>query len=172
MLKEEHERRGGWPEPERPGIVEGYGIRAEEAGLLPWGYVDERMESSRNYWICTTRPDGRPHAAPVWGVWFEGVLYFGTDRRSRKARNLAANPEVVVHLESGDDCVIFEGVVEEVEDTVLRRRVGEAYAAKYGLDGVGEAGEGASPLYALRPRVALAWKESDFPVTATRWRLS
>lgn len=171
-MKEEHERRGGWPEPERPEIVEGYGIRADEAGLLPWGYVDERMEASRNYWICTTRPDGRPHAAPVWGVWFEGVLYFGTDRRSRKARNLAANPEVVVHLESGDDCVIFEGVVEEVEDTVLRRRVGEAYAAKYGLDGVGEAGEGASPLYALRPRVALAWKESDFPVTATRWRLS
>lgn len=171
-MKEEHERRGGWPEPERPEIVEGYGIRADESGLLPWGYVDERMEASRNYWICTTRPDGRPHAAPVWGVWFEGVLYFGTDRRSRKARNLAANPEVVVHLESGDDCVIFEGVVEEVEDTVLRRRVGEAYAAKYGLDGVGEAGEGASPLYALRPRVALAWKESDFPVTATRWRLS
>jgi hypothetical protein len=170
VLKEEHGRRDGWPE--RPGIVESYGIREDEAGLLPWGFVDKRMATSRNYWICTTRPDGRPHAAPVWGVWFEGVLYFGTDSRSRKARNLAANPEVVVHLESGDDCVIFEGVAEEVGDAALRRRVGGAYADKYGLDAVGDAGEDASPLYALRTRVAFAWRESDFPVTATRWRLS
>lgn len=165
MLKNERVR------PERPGIVEGYGVRREEAGLLDWEFVDERMEASRNYWISTTRPDGRPHAAPVWGVWFEGVLYFGTNRDSRKARNLRANPEMVVHLESGDECVIFEGVAEEVLDAPLRWRVGRAYAAKYGLDGVGEAGDGAPPLYALRLRVALAWKESDFPVTATRWRL-
>lgn len=156
--------------PERPGIVEGYGVHRDEAGLLDWSYVDERMEASRNYWISTTRPDGRPHAAPVWGVWFEGVFYFGTDRDSRKARNLRANPEMVVHLESGDDCVIFEGLAEEIADASLRRAVGRAYAAKYGLDGVGEAGDDAPPLYALRPRVALAWKESDFPVTATRWR--
>ena len=156
------------PRPERPGIVEGYGVHRDEAGLLDWAYVDERMEASRNYWISTTRPDGRPHAAPVWGVWFEGVIYFGTARDSRKARNLRANPEMVVHLESGDDCVILEGVAQEVEDSSLRRRVGRAYAAKYGLDAVGEAG--ASPLYALRPRVALAWRESDFPVSATRWR--
>ena len=165
-MEKEHAR----PEPERPGIVEGYGVRRDEAGLLDWGYVDERMEGSRNYWISTTRPDGRPHAAPVWGVWFEGVFYFGTDRGSRKARNLRARPEMVVHLESGDDCVIFEGVAEEVVDASLRRRVGRAYGAKYGFDGVGEAGEDAAPLYALRPRVALAWKERDFPVTATRWR--
>ena len=158
------------PAPERPGIVEGYGISSDEAGLLPWSYVAERMETSRNYWIGTTRPDGRPHAAPVWGVWLEGAFYFGTDRRSRKARNLRANPEIVVHLESGDDCVILEGVAEEVGDPALRRRVGEVYAAKYGIDAVGDAGDAGPPVYALRPRVAFAWTESSFPETATRWR--
>ncbi len=30
-----------------------------------------------NYWICTTRPDGRPHSIPVWGFWLDGGLYFG-----------------------------------------------------------------------------------------------
>jgi len=58
--------------------------------------------------------DGLPHAVPVWGVWVDGALYFGTDRRSRKARNLATNQGAVVHLESGDDAVILEGFAEEI----------------------------------------------------------
>jgi hypothetical protein len=159
------------PQAERPGIVEGYGISARNEGLLPWSHVSERMGSSRNYWIGTTRPDGRPHAAPVWGVWLDNALFFGTDRRSRKARNLRENPEVVVHLESGDDCVILEGVIEEEADTALRRRAGVAYAAKYGFDALGSADEAGPPVYVLRPRVAFAWMESSFPETATRWRL-
>lgn len=156
--------------PERPDFAEGYGIRRDESGLLPWSHVTKRMENSRNYWICTTRPDGRPHVAPVWGIWFEGAFYFGTDRRSRKARNLAANPEVVVNLESGDDCVIFEGVAQEVGDLSLRRRVGDAYNEKYALDALGAESDSGPPLYVLRPRVAFAWLEADFPNTATRWR--
>jgi Pyridoxamine 5'-phosphate oxidase len=170
LSDQEHSHGRVEPEAERPGIVEGYGISSDEAGLLPWSYVDERMEGSRNYWIGTTRPDGRPHAAPVWGVWLDGAFYFGTDRRSRKGRNLRANPEMVVHLESGDDCVILEGVAEEVGDRSLRRRVGEVYAAKYGIDALGDAGDGGPPMYGLRPRVAFAWTESNFPETATRWR--
>jgi hypothetical protein len=157
------------PEPGRPGM-EGYGISTGSDGMLSWDRVGERMASSRNYWIGTTRPDGRPHAAPVWGVWFDGAFYFGTDRRSRKARNLTANPEIVVHLESGDDCVILEGVAEEVNDPSLRRRVSEAYAAKYEIDAIGDAGDSVPPLYTVRPHVAFAWLESNFPMTATRWR--
>ena len=170
MSEREQSRGCCEPEPERPGIARGYGISSDAAGLLPWSYVDERMEAARNYWIVTTPPDGRPHAAPVWGVWLDGAFYFGTDRRSRKARNLEANPEIVVHLESGDDCVILEGAVEEVGDTALRRRVGEVYVAKYGIDALDDAGDGGPPMYGLRPRVAFAWTESNFPETATRWR--
>lgn len=126
-----------------------------EEGLLTWDHVQGRMEASRNYWIGTTRPDGRPHAAPVWGVWIDDALFFGTDPNSRKARNLRVNPEVVVHLESGDECVILEGAVEEESDPGLRRRAGEAYAAKYGFAALGGAKDG-PPVYVLRPRVASA----------------
>jgi general stress protein 26 len=59
---------------------------------------------------------GRPHATPVSGVWIEGGFYFGTGTGSRKARNLAKNQHLVVHLESGDEVVILEGVAEEVAD--------------------------------------------------------
>jgi hypothetical protein len=103
-------------------------------------------------------------------VWFDDALFFGTDPNSRKARNLRANPEIVVHLESGDDSVILEGVVEDESDPELRRRAGEAYAAKYGFDALGGADEDGPPVYVLRPRVAFAWLESSFPETATRWR--
>src|SRR4051794_25481300 len=92
------------PTPHRPGFAPGYGIDGSSPeGMLPWSEVVARLEAARNYWICTTRPDGRPHASPVWGLWFEDEFVFSTGTDSRKGRNLAENPEVVVHLESGDD---------------------------------------------------------------------
>lgn len=129
---------------------------------------------SRNYWIVTARPDGRPHAAPVWGVWVEGSLYFGTSRGSVKGRNLARRPELVVHLESGNDVVILEGVVEEVRDRPSFGAIDAAYRAKYGMgvDQAGDDGDGDEEAvwYVVRPETAHAWLENDFLDTATRWR--
>ena len=148
-----------------------YGIPSDEEGLLSWEWVDQQMAKSRNYWICSTRPDGRPHAAQVWGVWIDGVLYFSTDREARKARNLAANPEIVVHLESGDDAVILEGAVEVIDERekLLQLGVGKAYALKYPPYDPFAADAPVGLWYALRPRTALAWEERDFTKSATRW---
>ncbi len=66
----------------------GYGIAQKRDGLMEWEHLSKHMASARNYWIITTRPDGRPHAAPVWGVWMDEVFYFSTGARSVKARNL------------------------------------------------------------------------------------
>jgi nitroimidazol reductase NimA-like FMN-containing flavoprotein (pyridoxamine 5'-phosphate oxidase superfamily) len=158
------------PQASRPNMAPGYGILSADSGsgLLPWSWVDERMARARNYWVCTTRPDGRPHAAPIWGVWVEGELYFGTDRASRKGRNLAHNPALVVHLESGDETVICEGVAEQVGDAALLERINVAYAEKYNLPLTGE-GAPEGVIYRLRPNVVLAWLETDFPGGATRW---
>lgn len=153
----------------RPHMPAGYGLAAVDAGqLLPWSWLSRQMAESRNYWICSTRPDGRPHAVPVWGVWVDDALYFGTDPQSRKGKNLAANPAVAVHLESGDEVVIIEGRVEPLTDTGLMPRLDEAYEAKYQLK-LSEAGGEASILM-VRPKIALAWLERDFPNTATRWQ--
>ena len=163
---------GPEPKPSRPDI-EGYGIHTSSTGMLPWSHVTDQMERSRNYWLGTTRPDGRPHAAPVWGVWLDRALYFGTGPQSRKARNLAANPALVVHLESGDDAVILEGRAEAITrpDPALFARIADVYAVKY--DGFRpEYPEREGDMYVLRPRVAFAWLERDFPATATRWLLA
>ena len=161
-VPEQPDRRGrGEPTRSRPHIP-GYGVPTSDEGLLPWSHVAERLEQARNYWVGTAGMDGRPHAVPVWGAWVDGALYFGAGPRT--GRNLAANPAVVIHLESGDDVVILEGTAEEVTnpDPSFVGRYADAFAAKY--DWRPDTAGG----YVLRPRVAYAW--SKFPGDATRWR--
>lgn len=149
----------------------GYGIETGAEGMLPWSFVSQQMAASRNYWIVSASPDGQPHAAPVWGVWHDETFYFGTGPGSRKGRNLASNPRVVVHLESGDDTVIFEGVVERVTDATLLQRVADVYEAKYSFRPADEPLED-QPMLALRPHKAYAWLERSYPQTATRWEFT
>src|SRR3954468_12870960 len=115
---------------ERPGMPAGYGISAGAEGFVPWAWVEEQLVGARNYWVCTTRADGRPHAMPVWAVWLDEVLLFSTDPTSIKGRNLAARPQVVVHLESGDEVVLLEGRAAEMDRSRLGPFVA-AYDAKY-----------------------------------------
>jgi hypothetical protein len=108
---------------------------------------------------------------PVWGLWFEDALYFSTGRTSQKGRNIAANPEVVIHLESGDDAVILEGAVSEVTDKEVLIRFADAYERKYDFrPDLDDTSDGA--YYVLHPRKAFAWREKDFPESATRWRFA
>jgi hypothetical protein len=151
-----------------PHIPSNYGLKPRKH-YLPFSHAEERLVKSRNYWICTARPDGRPHSIPVWGFWIDGALYFGTGRDSRKARNLAHNAAVSIHLDSGDDCVILEGTAVEVDltDKSQLKKLDAASRAKYKMPMM-VAPE--NVLYSVRPRVVLAWTEKDFPNNATRWQ--
>jgi PPOX class probable F420-dependent enzyme len=132
--------------------------------MLPWSWAVERLEASRSYWIATTRDDGSPHAAPVWGLWLADGLWFSTSPQSRKGRNLVRDPRATVHLESGDEVVVLEG---EVERVTLDDSTAGAYEAKYAIrpDPADESGL----WLRLRPQVAYAWQERDYPRTATRF---
>jgi len=157
------------PRPVAPLMPAGYGVPTDGSGgeRLPWSWAVERLESARNYWICTTRPDGRPHAAPVWGLWLDGAVWFATARDSLKGRNLARSPAFVLHLESGDETVILEGEAVAVRDRDDLERFADAYLPKYGVRP--DPADPANVVYALAPAVALTWEERDFPGTATRW---
>lgn len=70
---------------------------------------DPRLVTDRNIWLATTRPDGRPHLAPVWFVWLRDRAFICTPSKSVKGRNLAANPRVSFALENGDKGLVCEG---------------------------------------------------------------
>ncbi len=150
-------------------MPESYGVDRTATGMmLTWTELTERMALARNYWVCSTRPDGRPHAAPVWGLWMEEAFFFSTDPTSRKGQNLTARPDVVVHLESGDDVAIIEGQVERVTDAPLIERLSDAYEKKYAIRL--EPSNPSYGIYVVRPRAAYGWAERDFLATATRWK--
>src|SRR5262245_15397529 len=106
------------PTASRPHMSEAYGIAAADAGdgLLPWSWARDRLAAARNYFLSTTRPDGRPHVMVVWGLWVDDVFYFCTSKRSVKARNLAANPGCVLCPGDADAAVIVEGRARELDD--------------------------------------------------------
>jgi hypothetical protein len=157
---------GKVPRASRPNSP-GYGIvgETEGKGLLPWSWAVERLAACRNYFLATTRPDARPHVMVVWGLWMDDAFGFSTGRTSRKARNLASNPNCVVCIESAEEAVIVEGVVSELSDRATFERFVAAYKSKYGYD-VGGMGE---PVFVAKPRVVFGLIEKTFTQSATRW---
>jgi len=151
----------------------GYGIMDAQSGqgLLPWSWAEERLERARNYFVATVRPDGAPHAMPVWGIWSDGAFYFSTGGRSRKARNLAVDARCVVSPEHAEESIVLEGVAERVVDAEAIARLMAAYRRKYGT-GFPDPEE--NPVFAVRPRVVFGIIEHDpeFSGSATRWRFA
>jgi hypothetical protein len=123
--------------------------------MLPWSWAEERLAAAHNYWIATSGP----HASPIWALWRDEALVFSCSPRSRKARELARDPRVVVHLESGADVVIIEGRAAQVDpdDDLMR-----SYSDKYGPTdpAIGD-------WYRVEPRRILAWTETAYPDDAT-----
>lgn len=101
------------------------------AGHIPWRKVDLPLQSTRSIWISTTRPDGRPHAVPVWYVWDGRSIYFATQAQSQKGLNLSLQNWLVAHLGDGDDAIILEGPTEVVSDLLELERLNAMYMEKY-----------------------------------------
>jgi hypothetical protein len=162
------------PAAGRPFFPEGYGIPENNEGLLPWSIVDERMSAAKNYWIATATLQGRPAATPVWGAWVEGKLYFDGAPTTRRGRNITRNPQVVVHLESGDQVLILEGqavILSGAPERWLAEILSREYTAKYGPLGYSPGPESwdGGGLFIFTPKTVMGW--TKFPQDVTRWQL-
>lgn len=158
------------PQISRPGFPPGY-VEDPQAWMT-WEMVEEKLVMAVHYWLCTVRPDGRPHAIPKWGVWVGGKFYCDGSPETRHARNLASNPHTALHLESGAEVVIVEGECRALSapERPLAQRVAAAYTAKYSDLGYAPAPDqwDEGGLFALTPRKALAWTSfTDDPTRFT-----
>lgn len=86
--------------------------------------------------LATSR-DGRPHVAPVWYVYDEGVVELTTG--GRKLANVRANPRVALSFQKDVDgdtqwMVSLLGTATVVEDDVQFRAANRRINEKYGAD--------------------------------------
>src|SRR5687767_821513 len=93
---------------------------AADAGPTPWSAVEDILDGAELFWLTTVRADGRPHATPLIAVRVDGAMHFTTGLDEQKARNLEANPEVVLVTgtntwAAGTD-VVVEGRAARKED--------------------------------------------------------
>lgn len=93
----------------------------------------DRLFHEPNIWLASARPDGRPHLVPIWFVYVAGAVYLCMQPESVKARNVAANPQVSLALESGSAPIVLEGVAAEVPQP-WPPAVIAAFQAKYQWD--------------------------------------
>jgi general stress protein 26 len=166
------------PIVERPAMSD-YGVPETPDGALPWSWARDRLVTSRNYWVITASPDGRPAAMPVWGVWIdapddEGSFWFSCAPSSRKARNIAANPKVVVAADATVEVVSVDGTARLLQGSDAGDAV-DAYVAKYwpGEDPEPHAAFlNSHSIYAVTPDRAygIIEREDEFAQKATRWR--
>jgi hypothetical protein len=134
---------------------------------LDWSWVDAELASAGTYWI-TASGAGHPHPRPVWGIWADERLDLSIGSPVI-ARLLGDRPEVAVHLDSGTDVVVVEGVVSgQTDDPALISAYNDKYGGTYSTTEYG-------PLTRIRPTTVLAWRAGgragrDGFRRAGRWR--
>jgi hypothetical protein len=154
------------PKISRPTFPKGY--VDNPASSLTWDWVAEQLTEAKHYWLASVRPNGRPHVVPRWGAFMDNKLYYDGSPETRHARNLLGNPNVSLHLESGEKAIILEGMSQPADkpDPEFAKRLAKAISDKYTALGYSpepnQWDEGG--LYIFTPRQCIAWsKFTDDP---------
>lgn len=149
-----------------------YGILGpdEGSGLLPWHWARQQLTASRNYWLATVWPDGRPQLTPVWGAWLDEALWFSCGLRARKLRNLRANPRCTASTQDPESPVVVDGSAEVVRELPAIRRFLAAATAKYGpMMDMDFLDPDTNATVKVSPTAAFALRHDDFAGSPTRW---
>jgi hypothetical protein len=152
---------------------------------LPWSRPRDLLASEppgpeTSFFLGTSRPDGRPHAAGIGALWDDGELYFTSGPGTRKARNLAANPACTISVKLEGIDLVMEGEAARITDGPTLERVagryrengwpaeveGEAFTAPFSAP---SAGPPPWQLYRFTLHTAFGVAAAE-PHGATRWR--
>jgi hypothetical protein len=152
---------------------------------LPWSRARDALAAAASgpditWFLGTSRPDGRPHAAGVGRCGTRGKLYFTSGAKARKARNLAANPACTISVKlEGIDLVLEGEAIRATDKGTLERLAGRYRDVGWPAEVDGDAlmapfsapSAGPPPWqlyrYVLQTGFGVATAE---PYGATRWR--
>jgi hypothetical protein len=107
------------------------------------------------YWVVARTP-GHPHPRPVWGIWSQQRLHLSIGSPTLR-RAIRDEPAVTIHLDSGTDVGIVEGLVTPSVPT--SPALIQDYNQKYDWDfQVWQYGE----LTQVQPGKVLAWRTAGW----------
>jgi hypothetical protein len=154
---------------------------------LPWSRPRDLLaagtpQPGTPFFLGTTRPDGRPHAAGIGALWLDGTLYVTSGPGTRKARNLAANPACTISVRLEGIDLVLEGTATRVTDRPTLERVagryrtggwparveGDTFTAPFSAP---SAGPPPWHLYRFTFHTAVGVATAE-PYGATRWRFA
>lgn len=155
-----------------------------ETDPLPWSRALDLLDGGAlrdaAAFLGTVRPDGRPHSARIGAAWHDGDVYLQTGRRTRKARNVEANPACTLSVSLEGIDLVFEGAAERVTDGPTLEAVaavwreggwpaeagGDGIVAPYNAPGTGPP---PWPVYRVAAHTVFGVANAE-PYGATRWR--
>jgi general stress protein 26 len=149
---------------------------APDATPTSWADTVDVLERAQLFWITTVRADGRPHQSPLVAVWLDDALHFSTGATEQKARNLRANPSVILTTgcnswDHGLD-VVVEGDAVRVTDDARLQRLADAWAKKWDgswqfepRDGAFHHDQGEALVFSVVPTKVLAFGKGAFSHT-------
>jgi len=99
---------------------------------IPWSRALALLENfqggpGQSTWIATTDPDGGAHLAGVGAVWLDGRYWFTSGPKTRKSRNIAANPTCAISVSLKGLDLVVEGRANRVTDDATLQRLAETY---------------------------------------------
>jgi general stress protein 26 len=101
--------------------------------IARWRTLEARLSREPTIWLATVRADGRPHLAPLWYIWLEGLIYVATGADTQKYTNLRSNQSVALALPDALSVIIVEGTARAADRQTVDK-LGEHFYHKYEWD--------------------------------------
>src|SRR5437870_6017512 len=148
--------------------------------------AERNLSSSENgrtrstHCLAGNRQSGRQtHVMPVGTLYVDDAFYFTAGPKTRKAVNIARNPNCVITIATHDFDLVFEGPATKIVDPARLRQIAEMYMkegwsptiVKDGLTAKYSAPSAGPPpwhVYEVKPETVFALGTSE-PYGATRW---
>jgi nitroimidazol reductase NimA-like FMN-containing flavoprotein (pyridoxamine 5'-phosphate oxidase superfamily) len=121
------------------------------------------VEWERVCHVATASAAGVPHVVPVCHVLVDGKLYFASETRARKMKNIRKNPHVTVTVDLYSDDwsnlkgVMIQGSAAIVDKRRFRKIRGLLYEKYPQYPDMSAIGERDSVIVEVTPRHAFAW---------------
>jgi nitroimidazol reductase NimA-like FMN-containing flavoprotein (pyridoxamine 5'-phosphate oxidase superfamily) len=121
------------------------------------------VESMRVVRVATVDEDGTPHNVPVCPLVKNGRIYFATEKKAKKVRNIQRNPNVALTFHEYTDAwdylrgVMIRGKARIVNTAEFRRVRKQIYAKYPQYESKSAIGERDSFIVELKPETKFSW---------------